>query len=184
MNLTIPLFVPPEKRGEYETLSDWLHDFGERAFGSIPSSMKRWDRSRDGEALGSLRDVIGRVVEELRKGGKKVAQMTGRGMIEYRYVKPDELEQRGDFRYGSQDLAKTIQSGKDLVPIVAGSSDGGKHVRVLDGHHRMRAYQIAGRPMPAFIGWVEPGDEPATLSFVAPLREVKMPRLAEVFHVA
>lgn len=64
---------------------------------------------------------------------------------------------RGDFRYGSGEMAEKIMNRFDLVPIQVGKIN--NNYFVLNGHHRIRAYKEANKNIPAFIGWIEKSED-------------------------
>ena len=70
------------------------------------------------------------------KAGKDV-------IITMKRVTDGYVHLRGDYRYDSTDLARVLVETKyDLLPPYVGVSRHGQHL--LDGHHRWRAYKMAG----------------------------------------
>lgn len=130
----------------------------------LPASAKTWDSKYDADARAALYGIFQRLMESLTDNDDlPLEEVTKAAFIEFRYLNPDNLIHRGDRVYSSEKLADVIRSGKDLAPIQAGADGPNSKVRVLDGHHRMRAYSLAKKSMPAWVGWVGAG-KPATLT--------------------
>lgn len=97
-------------------------------------------------------------MDAMTKGGSLPISKCGKdGVVTLDLVQPDLLVGRGDRRYGSEGMADFLRRHpkNDLVPMVCGRKAGS--VLVLDGHHRMRAYQSVGRPGLALIGEIRSG---------------------------
>lgn len=102
-----------------------------------------------------VRDMVQRVGESLRPDYDE--WLDSAGSITLERLDPGSVVQRGDWRYPSDDLAEIVRDGGDLAPIAAGERGG--TFFVLDGHHRLRAYKMAGAQVPALVGRVTDGPE-------------------------
>lgn len=122
-----------------------------------------------------LRAAVTDAVQRVRESIYRDRAWRGSGEITLTQLDPEQVFQRGDYRYHSGELAEIVRSGLDLVPIVAGVHAGGAHV--LDGHHRLRAYALAGQVVPALLVSARTDGEPATIEFSirpeAPARQIR-----------
>lgn len=72
---------------------------------------------------------------------------------------PNSVYLRGDYRYPSDPMSQYLLSTQyDLVPPVVGSTGMGNHL--LDGHHRWRAYLLAGLAPLILEVKIEPSHSP------------------------
>lgn len=117
-----------------------------------------WDRVYDQDARFMLDQALSRMLDAMTEGGR-VPLSTARfdGEVRIQRVPPERVEERGDFRYKSDHLAEWLRQNPDgdLVPLVCSRTREG--YRVLDGHHRLRAYRMTGRNPLAAVVIVRPG---------------------------
>lgn len=135
--------------------ADWRRQIGDQIWERIP---KTWMGEYDREARTSLDQMLSRVLDGMTSGGHvAISECMKDGLVSLTRISPVSLSERGDRRYGSNNLAFFLQQNPDLdlVPMVCGVSRG--QPWVLDGHHRMRAYELVGRDALTFIGTVVPG---------------------------
>lgn len=59
------------------------------------------------------------------------------------------------------DIARDIQAGKQIHPIIAVVRAGHNHARLIDGRHRSEAYRKLGRPAVGFVGFLDDANEKA-----------------------
>lgn len=134
---------------------DWRRTVADEIWSRIP---KTWMRQYDPDARSALDQMLSRIMDGMTSNGDRPISVCGKdGLVSLARISPDDLSERGDRRYGSTGLAEFLRRNPtlDLVPMVCGVSRG--HPWVLDGHHRMRAYAIAGRQALTFISTVVPG---------------------------
>lgn len=130
----------------YEVIPDMIKK-------NFPKKAKTWDMSFDQDAMMSISGMVRRLLEEVTENGNvKLRDTKKSAVLEFLYLEPKNIIQRGDLRYGSGELANIIKSGKDLAPIECGKV--GNSIHVLNGHHRIRAYIITNEKIPAFVGSV------------------------------
>lgn len=133
----------------------WRRSIGDRVWDALP---RTWLPEYDRDARDQLNQLLSRVMDAMTVNGtREVAACNKDGLISLTKIDPASLSERGDRRYGSNNLAFFLRQNPslDLVPMVCGVSQG--HPLVLDGHHRMRAYEAAGRQALTFISTVVPG---------------------------
>jgi hypothetical protein len=170
--------VPTEEWLNRNPNRSWLNHVKNTVWSQLPAPAKTWDSKYDVDARASLSSIIQRLVEDLTGGDLLLEEATKAAFIEFRYVNPKELIHRGDTVYSSEKMADVVRSGKDLAPIQAGANRPRGKVWVLDGHHRMRAYILAGKSMPAWIGWTGSG-QPASLTVSFDLSRESSPTALE-----
>ncbi len=112
--------------------------------------VRTWLPRYDVDAREQLDQLLSRALDGMTNGGRfSLADCRRDAVIALRWIPVEILEDRGDLRYGSENLAEFLRrTGKDLTPIVVGHKGGAPWV--LDGHHRMRACALVGRPVLAF----------------------------------
>ncbi len=54
-----------------------------------------------------------------------------------------------------KEFARRIKAGEDVNPVIAVQVPGQDKVKVVDGHHRYEAYAMLGRPVKAYVGFVD-----------------------------
>lgn len=115
---------------------------------SIP---RTWDPAYDMDARHQLDQLLSRVLDAMtRNGSRKLSDSKISASIELSRLDPATVEGRGDYRYGPERMAQYLKrSDLDLIPIVCSRTSAG--YRVLDGHHRLRASALAGKPVLAFV---------------------------------
>lgn len=112
-----------------------------------------------------LVDMIRRLIVSLKEDTGKLSTTDYVAYLKFDFIDPNIIHMRGDFRYGSGEMAEKIMNGFDLVPIQVGKIN--NNYFVLNGHHRIRAYKEANKNIPAFIGWIEKSeDEKGFLIFI------------------
>lgn len=136
----------------------------------IPKNEQTWDRKYDTESRRELSSMVQRLFESMLYDSenfeyRKIKDVDTHGHLRLTRVPYDKLVSRGDLRYGSGDLAEVVKSGKDLVPIAIGADSEKGPFRILDGHHRSRAYALANRPVLGFVGWVDKKGAPGEITF-------------------
>lgn len=133
-----------QRRWEVASLGpDWRRLVGDEVWKILP---RTWLPRYDVDARDQLDQLLSRSLDAMTAGGRLSLAECGRdAVIGLRRIPVEELEDRGDLRYGSENLAEFMRrTGRDLVPIVIGRKGGSPWV--MDGHHRMRAYALVGRP--------------------------------------
>lgn len=103
---------------------------------------RSWPTRFDRDAEDMCRQAVSRLVTAATRGGTlPVRGRTGRVTVEW--IPPTEIECRGERRYGSGALEDELRAGRSLVPVVCGlRPDGTRYL--LDGNHRLRAYDAVG----------------------------------------
>ena len=150
-NPSYPL-LPPKGKGL--DLWDHLWRIGKNEFKSMP---RTWDPEYDSDVRQAFDTQIQRLIESMREDdSQKLRDIEKDGYLKLMRLPFDEVKQRGDYRYDSSDLAAVIEEGSDLVPISVGARGEDGPYWVLDGHHRLRAYDMAGKPALAFVAWTGP----------------------------
>lgn len=124
-----PLYPP--KGMDVEDYYDWLYERDVAIASSFPIL---WDKKYQEEFITSIRILIQRAKESNKNSDI---------ILTLKRAEPDTVHLRGDYRYPSDDLAEYIKQGKDLLPSIVGKTSSGSHL--LDGHHRWRAYLLAGK---------------------------------------
>jgi hypothetical protein len=146
----------------------WGYEMAERFWRSLSSQKRTWDSKFDTEVRREFSSMVQRLFEEMifvDYEHIKIKDVRTHGHLKLMRIPPDKLVMRGDFRYGSEDLANVVESGKDLVPIAVGARSEHGPFYVLDGHHRTRGYMIAGKDALCLVGWVDHNGRPAEISF-------------------
>ncbi len=115
---------------------------------ALPKNL--WSEDGLTETVHYLANSIRRGKEELQQQGK--LKTLGKDVL-IELIRLDSIEGvniRGDYRNDSKDLISYLKSsGKELPPIQIGVSKYGRSL--LDGHHRLRAYQAIHKLPLAFI---------------------------------
>jgi hypothetical protein len=118
---------------------------------------RTWDAAYDDDVRQALSTQIQRLIESMREGDdQRLRDIKKDGHLKLMRLPFEDVNQRGDYRYDSSELAAVIEAGADLVPISVGAKGEDGPYWVLDGHHRLRAYGMVGEPALAFVAWVEP----------------------------
>lgn len=102
---------------------------------------RAWDPAYDSDARDSIDQALSRACSAMTEEGRvPLANSRFDSSVRIRSILPANVIGRGDFRYKSDRLTEYLRSNpdKDLVPIVCSRTRDG--YRVLDGHHRLRAY--------------------------------------------
>jgi hypothetical protein len=157
-------YIPIKKPADPD--EDMLWYLADQLWNMIPQSAKTWDRVYDSDAKNTLVSQIRRGIETMQETGdsrKRLKDIQGTLFITLTRVDPN-IHNRGDYRYSSEKLVDVLNSGKDLAPVAVGSIDG-KTLHILDGHHRMRAYQEVGKKMLAFVVSIEHDNQPPRIKF-------------------
>lgn len=126
---------------------DMAHELAQRG---LPKNL--WGNKAFAETVQYLTNSIDRAKEQIKQSGQKFKDAGKNIEITLRRISPDEsVHLRGDSRYSPKEMADYLKSsGKELPPIQIGQTEeNGMHL--LDGHHRWRAYQDAGKNPLAFV---------------------------------
>lgn len=110
------------------------------------SVSKTWDRAYDRDAQFMIDQSLSRVLDVLTENGRVTLQDSKIDVtVTVERIDAAKVIERGDLRYRSDNLAEFLRKNPsyDLVPIVCAKTSSG--YRVMDGHHRLRAYRLAGR---------------------------------------
>lgn len=135
--------------------TDWRRTVGDAIFDSLA---RTWLPEYDADARRSLGQLLSRTETAMTGFGVRTLLGCDRdAVVSLEYIEPLLIRERGDRRYGSAVMAQFLRDNPtlDLVPIIVGSVAG--ELNVLDGHHRLRAYALAGRPALAFRSRVTRG---------------------------
>lgn len=126
-----------------------------------PELPRNWLPAHDLDAHKMVSDALSRLLDAMTGGGTCGLVECGRdGILCFRRLPTGQLVARGDYRYSPDVMAEFLEKNpdRDLVPIVVGKEGKeGNRWRVLDGHHRMRAYEVVQRNVPAILCFTEPG---------------------------
>lgn len=129
--------------------ASWRDTVREAFIGEMPVT---WDPGYTTFAVEQLDQALSRVLTGLTGNGTtSLAESKLSATVRLTHVKTSLVEGRGDFRYRSDNLAEFLRRNptKDLIPIVCSRTTRG--YRVLDGHHRVRAYEASKRDVLALV---------------------------------
>lgn len=135
--------------------ASWREELLEVLWGKLP---RGWDAPYDVDARHMLDQALSRLLDGMTAFATvPITELRTDGRVSIMRVPTELVEGRGDFRYRSDNLAAWLRENpeRDLVPIVCSRTRSG--YRVLDGHHRLRAYQAVGREPLAVVVSVRPG---------------------------
>ena len=120
---------------------------------------RTWEAGYDEAAAKQLDQALSRALDALADDGRRDPSESGLdAIVELRYVPALMVRQRGDYRYGSSNMAEFLgKSELDLIPIICSALAANGPWQVLDGHHRLRAYIQAKRAALAFCIKLVPG---------------------------
>ncbi len=143
--------------------ASWRERVGNELFSLLPIT---WDPAYSPDARHGLDQLLSRINTALTDGGRRsFAECTGEARVELMHLDCDQVVGRGDRRYSSERLALALRRPEnDLVPILCSRLKSGHQFRVLDGHHRLRAYELAKRPVLAFVVTFTPRQSTSTLA--------------------
>ena len=135
--------------------ASWRMTLLERLWAKCPFL---WEAAYNHDARFMLDQALSRMLTAMTEDGRaSVANLRYDGEVRIQRVPVDRIEGRGDFRYRSDNLVSWMRANPDmdLVPIVCVRTRMG--YRVMDGHHRVRAYEAVGRMPLAAVVIVRPG---------------------------
>jgi hypothetical protein len=136
--LEVPLFGDKGIFGD--DLIDYRYSKNQEIINFFP---KLWAPEYQEQFASYVKGAIQRGEEEIRDRYDSIRHGKHDIVLTLKRVLAQGVHLRGDMRYSSDDLAKyLLDTEYDLVPCIVGSSGMGEHL--LDGHHRWRAYLIAG----------------------------------------
>lgn len=128
---------------------------------------KLWAPEFQEEFAGYVKGALQRGEEQIKKEFKSIRHGKHDVVLTLKRTPAGSVHLRGDTRYSNEPMAKyLLDSTYDLVPPVVGSTGMGNHL--LDGHHRWRAYLLAGLAPLILEIKIEPskGDVPKAVAIV------------------
>lgn len=139
---------------------DGESDYGQayRYFESLKGSFN-WEPQYHQEVVSVIYNGITRIKETIKQKGGRLKTSPFFGYISIARIPTNKIVDRGDMRYGSEELASKIQQHFDLVPVLIAEAGGVFHLQ--DGHHRLRAYQMMQQPVLSFVIGVTPTNDPS-----------------------
>lgn len=139
---------------------------GDAAWEMFPHS---WATEYDADARKSIDQILSRLIDGMTEYGSRSLENCGRdGEISLCRIPTCEIDGRGDRRYGPTNLALFLQEnpGLDLTPMICGRLKDGRF-RILDGHHRFRAYAKMGRDALVLVGRIRSGSGVITIGSIS-----------------
>lgn len=133
--------IPPK---EIEKGSDdyWMYDL-DKIQEVINFFPKLWAAQYQEEFSSYVKGAIQRGKEQIKKDFGKLSEAKHDVVLTLKRTTAEKVYLRGDNRYPSDPMSQYLLTTKyDLVPPIVGASGMGNHL--LDGHHRWRAYLLAG----------------------------------------
>jgi len=61
-------------------------------------------------------------------------------------------------------IARQMEAGEPVNPVIAVLREGHDHLRMIDGRHRVEAARKLGRPVTAYVGWLDDANQEAAYS--------------------